>query len=234
MAEVQGDLFEQCTLPVIEVIRRRSPDLEGTDRGSAHADIEGQSRSRALDGARRRGPADNLLPSRLALRIGDLDGRGSIASRLDDEVADILHEPSLLRGADQGLIAPTEGGQCPHRSAQGCFGDLAFGDVHGKDGYAVGHGLEAQLEPSSRAIGKRELVLHRCRSAFLHAPAQDREHLGLVDARVALRHRAADQGLARHLPLACHGLVDVEVAVVPADDLTAFEQVVENAPWKVL
>ena len=97
---------------------------------------------------------------------------------------------------------------------------------------ALGYGNEPQLEPPLGVIGEIELVLHPVVLAFCHAPPQDVEHRRLLDARVAIHYRAGYRGallLSGLVPaLRNHGVVDVEVGVVEADDLAAFEEAVQD------
>src|SRR5690606_21055916 len=86
----------------------------------------------------------------------------------------------------------------------------------------------AELEPRTALVVVDELVLHRLGDAVAHAPREDGEHRRLVDARVDLHHRLAEQLTARPPPLPGDDLVHVEVPPLRRKNLHAVQELVEQ------
>ena len=137
-------------------------------------------------------------------------------ARVDIEVVPVRHgdEHRVADVLQDGAVVSLTGSQRVLRA-------LAVRDVHRQDRDALDRWLDSHLEPPALAVGIGELVLHHCGPARAHAALERTEHLGLLDAGIALHHRAPEQLFRRAAAVPRRPRTHVEVVPVEADDLEA-------------
>ena len=120
------------------------------------------------------------------------------------------------------------------RVAQLRFRRLPFGDVEREDADARRHRLDQQVEPTPFAGREGELVQHPVGAAGAHHSTQHGEHRRPLDPGVARHQRAPDERVGRLLAVNCRRPIHIEVGPIEAEDLNAFEQVVDRYPQRAL
>ena len=86
----------------------------------------------------------------------------------------------------------------------------------------------------SGTVGKREFVFQPVWQALFHAELEERKQLGLLDARIAFNHSAADKFLSSLTALFRRGRVQVQILPVAADDLAAFHHAFQDGSEELL
>jgi len=110
------------------------------------------------------------------------------------------------------------------------FGLFATSNVYRQDDRPFGQRFHAQLEPADRTIRKTEFVFHGVRLAIIDTVAQIIKHVGQFNARIAFGHRFTEQLLRRTAPLVGHYFINIQITIIAADYLTAFEHVIKHIP----
>jgi hypothetical protein len=113
--------------------------------------------------------------------------------------------------------------------AQGELGMLSHGRFDGQDEDACRYRLNVYLEPAVVTVREREFHFFPKGHAFLHATLEQRKDGSLLDARPGVRHALTEQFGVGAPILHRGGVVQVQVAPLEVEELTAFEHAVERA-----
>ena len=112
--------------------------------------------------------------------------------------------------------------------AQRSLGGHPVSQIDREDEHTIRHRLDAQPEPALAAVLEGELVVEPARLARRHHLAQDPMGLALLDARIDLHHRPADEPVDRRPAMGGRGRIHVAIAEVATDDLTSLEEPIED------